>query len=341
LSTDLASAAAFRVLATSASLLARGEDIDAAVGAILAATAEATDAEVAAVFLVEPGGESLQLGAVHGMSDGAAAALEAAVTSDPDHPIARAARDVARSIGRRGTAADGATMTGADLPLVVARDGIDLALGVVTFGWSVERRIDEAEATVLAAAADLIATAMDRARLTSLVHERSEWLERLAQSDPLTGLANLRTFGRVLELEIARAGRQGGDVSVAVFDVDDFTEVNEAAGRNAGDDALRRVAEVLGGSVRLVDTIARTGGDEFAVIAPGSAGATVAQRVIDGVAGATGTDGSAISVSAGVARFPADGTTADELLGAARAALDAARTSGRGRLGAASGGPRR
>ena len=203
-------------------------------------------------------------GAVHGLPDETAVALEAAVNADPDHPIVRAARDVARSIGRAGSAADGPATTGVDLPLVVARDGIDHTLGVATFGWPGERRIDEHEATVLAAAADLIATAMDRARLTSLVHERSEWLERLAQSDPLTGLANLRTFGRVLELELARAGRQGGDVSVAVFDVDDFTAVNEAAGRTAGDDALRRVAEVLGGSVRLVDTIARTGGDEFA-----------------------------------------------------------------------------
>jgi diguanylate cyclase (GGDEF)-like protein len=109
----------------------------------------------------------------------------------------------------------------------------------------------------------------------------------------------------VLELELARAGRQGGEVSVAMFDVDGFAAINETDGRAAGDAVLRRVAEVLGGSVRLVDTIARTGADEFVVVAPGSAGSTVAQRVIDGVAVAATTDGTAASVSAGVAHFPA------------------------------------
>ena len=337
--TPSSSAAALRVLTASSGVLARGDDIDTTVDTILGATALGVGADVAAVFLLDPDRDVLILAAVRGMPEQAWAAFEAEVAADPDHPIARAARDVAPVVGRVGAAPDGATMTGADLPLVVSRDGIDLALGVASFGWSGERPIGDDEAAVLASAADLIATAMDRARLTSLVHERSEWLERLAQSDPLTGLANQRTLGRVLELELARAGRQGGDVSVAVFDVDAFAAVNEAGGRSAGDAVLRRVAEVLGGSVRLVDTIARSGADEFVVVAPGSAGATVAQRVIDGVAAAAAADGSGVSVSAGVAHFPGDGTTAEQLLGAARAALDAARAAGRGRLASTTPAP--
>lgn len=321
-----------RVLAASAGALARGGDIDVTVEAILRAASEATGAPVAAVFLQDPERGALQIASVRGMSEEAAVAFADAVAGDPDHPIARAAGDVSPAIGRVGAGPDGSTMTGADLPLVVARDGIDLSLGVVSFGWPGERRFEEDETTLLMAVADLVATAVDRARLTSLVHERSEWLERLAQSDPLTGLSNLRTLSRVLELELARAGRQGGDVSVAVFDVDGFTAVNAAGGRAAGDAVLRRVAEVLGSSVRLVDTIARSGADEFVVVAPGSAGGIVAQRIIDGVAAAAATDGSDVSVSAGVAHFPADGTTADDLLGAARVALDAARAAGRGRL---------
>ena len=93
--------------------------------------------------------------------------------------------------------------------------------------------------------------AIDRGRLASLVAERSDWYERVAHTDPLTGLANQRTFARVLELELARASRQGSEVSLAIFDVDDFAATNEAAGREAGDDVLRAVASVLAETVRL------------------------------------------------------------------------------------------
>src|SRR4029079_4360391 len=111
--------------------------------------------------------------------------------------------------------------------------------------------------TYLRLLADLAALAVDRARLASTVAERSEWFERLAHTDPLTGLANLRTISRVLELELTRAGRQGGEVSVAIFDVDDFTATNETAGREAGDDVLRSVASVVAGSGRPLHTVAR------------------------------------------------------------------------------------
>ncbi len=72
----------------------------------------------------------------------------------------------------------------------------------------------------------------------------------MAHTDPLTGLANERTVGRILELEIARAGRQGGEVSFAIFDVDDFQATNRESGNDAGDDVLRQVASVLAESVR-------------------------------------------------------------------------------------------
>jgi diguanylate cyclase (GGDEF)-like protein len=146
----------------------------------------------------------------------------------------------------------------------------------------------------------------------------------------LTGLANVRTFSRVLELELARAGRQASEVSVAIFDVDDFAATNDAAGRDAGDDVLRSVASVLAGAVRLVDTVARYGGDEFILVAPGSAGLTVANRVLEGVAELGDSAGRKISVSAGVARFPADGIDAASLIASAQAALERARADGRG-----------
>jgi diguanylate cyclase (GGDEF)-like protein len=116
---------------------------------------------------------------------------------------------------------------------------------------------------------------------------------------------------------------------VAIFDVDGFAETNEAVGREGGDNVLRSVASVLSGAVRLVDTVARFGGDEFVLIAPGSAGMTVARRVLEGIADLPAVEGRTISVSAGVARFPTDGTDAGTLLSAAQAALVKARAEGR------------
>ena len=130
-------------------------------------------------------------------------------------------------------------------------------------------------------------------------------------------------MARVLELEVARAQRQGSEVSVALFDVDGFRDLNAASGSRAGDHVLRQVASVLAESVRLVDTIARTGGDEFVLVAPGPAGVTVARRVMDGIAKLDAVDDYTISVSAAVARFPQDGSDAEALLAAARAALTA------------------
>jgi diguanylate cyclase (GGDEF)-like protein len=178
--------------------------------------------------------------------------------------------------------------------------------------------------------ADVAALVVDRSRLAATAAERSEWFERLAHTDPLTGLANFRTISRVLELELTRAGRQGGEVSVAIFDVDDFTETNETAGREAGDDVLRAVASVVAGSVRLVDTVARYGPDEFLLVAPGSAGAMVAKRILEGIAELPAVGGQRISVTAGVATFPTDGVEADAVVAAARTALDRARADGRG-----------
>jgi diguanylate cyclase (GGDEF)-like protein len=256
--------------------------------------------------------------------------------ADPDHPIAAAARDLVAVFGREGLAPDGMAFVSADLPLVVVREGLDLPLGVVSFGWPAPRTLDASDERILRAGADLLAVAVDRAHLASLIAERSEWFERMAHTDPLTGLANRRTFDRVLELELARAGRQGGEVSIALFDVDAFGQTNASAGHETGDDILRLVAAALAESVRLVDTVARYGGDEFVLIAPGSAGLTVARRVLDAVAALEPVGDHVITVSAGVARFPVDGTSGEELLASAEAALGQARAAAPGTIAAAS-----
>jgi diguanylate cyclase (GGDEF)-like protein len=327
------------LLAEVATPLAHAPDLDSGLDRIVAAASAALGTAVVAVFLQDADRDELQLVTASGLPAGSEESFAAAVAGGL-HPIAEVARSReaawgARSAADRGSLADraaGTELTGGDVPLSVTRGGVDVPVGVVSFAWPADHEITDRERDTAEAIADVIAVAVDRARLATLVAERSEWLERMAHSDPLTGLANARTFDRVLELEVARASRQSSELSVAIFDVDGFARVNEQAGRAAGDDVLRAVASILAESVRLVDTVARVGGDEFVLVAPGSAGTTVAQRVLDGVAALSPVDGIAVSVSAGVARFPVDGASAAELLAAAEAALERAKSSGSGRM---------
>jgi diguanylate cyclase (GGDEF)-like protein len=113
----------------------------------------------------------------------------------------------------------------------------------------------------LSAFADLLGTAIanteDRAALA-----------RQASTDPLTGLANHRTFHERLLLEVRRAKRYGRPLSLAVVDVDNFKHVNDIAGHEAGDRVLAELAERLGSIARAEDVLARIGGDEFAILLP-------------------------------------------------------------------------
>jgi diguanylate cyclase (GGDEF)-like protein len=318
-------------LAAGARAFARGAGLDAALEVLLRGTAAAVGAELAALFVRQEADGALQLVATHGFAPPARASFEEEVSGHPERPIAAAAAG-SRAVIRAGTRPDGARMTGADLPLVVGHDGIEEIIGVLSVGWPGERAIDDGARATLETAADLAALAIDRARLASLAGERADWMARVATADPLTGIANRRTLDRVLELEIERAKRLQGDVSVAVFDIDDFRDLNERAGSAAGDAVLRSVAAVLAEQVRLVDTVARIGGDEFAVVAPGSGGTVVADRLLRAIEALEPAGGGPVTVSAGVARFPVDGTSAGEILAAALGALAAAREAGRGTL---------
>jgi diguanylate cyclase (GGDEF)-like protein len=322
-------------LGASADALARAPSLDSALTTILGSAATSVGAEGGAIFLQDPDRPAPDVAAAFGMDAGQIAAWREGL-GNPAHPVVEAARTRTAAFDRP---ADEGAGVNADLPLVVSRDGVESSVGGMTLAWRSARPVDVGERTFLQAVADLAAVAVERFRLASLITERSEWFERLAHTDPLTGLANQRTLARVLELELARAGRQGGEVSVALFDVDDFVATNEAAGHEAGDDLLRAVAAVVSESVRLVDTVARFGGDEFVLVAPGPAGITVARRVLAGVAALPDVGGRRPSVSAGVARFPADGTTADELIDAAQRALASARDSGTGKLAEATAQP--
>jgi diguanylate cyclase (GGDEF)-like protein len=312
--------------------VARNGDLDTVLAGILSAAAESLAPSMGAIFVQDPDRSGIHLVTAIGMDDEATARLATEV-ADPAHPFTRAATERESTFDREATTTDGTPFVGAYLPLIVSSGGVEVALGSIGFGWPAPRVLDDAERATVSALAGLAAVAIDRARLGSTAAERSEWFERMAHTDPLTGLANERTVGRILELELARAGRQGSEVSLAMFDVDDFRATNRDGGSETGDDVLRRVAAVLAESVRMVDTVGRIGGDEFVLVAPGSAGAVVAQRVLDGIAALPPVGGRVVSVSAGVARFPVDGTDAQSLISAATEGLARAREAGHGSVG--------
>jgi diguanylate cyclase (GGDEF)-like protein len=147
-------------------------------------------------------------------------------------------------------------------------------------------------------------------------------VQQLAISDPLTGLANYRHLIDVLEAEIERSGRTGREFSVLLLDLDGLKSVNDRFGHLVGSQALRRLAEVLRVHSRAVDTPARYGGDEFALVMPETgahAARFVASRIRERLAKQT--EQPNITVSVGVAVYPSSGMTAERLLMAADEAL--------------------
>jgi diguanylate cyclase (GGDEF)-like protein len=326
-SSDAAMNAAIRALAL-------GGDADATLGTLLAAAREMAGAPRAVALLWDGPAEALRVagGVGLGAGDGDAYAETAA---DRTSAIATAAHDRRAVLDGADPVHDGDVLW--TWPIVVAGDGIEEPVGALAVSRPAPATIDPVDAERLAAVADLIGLLVDRARLVANLEERGDWLQRIANSDGLTGLANARTLARVVDLEIARASRQQSELCLAVFDVDGLTRINERAGKAVGDAVLREVAAVIAESVRLVDTVAREGGDEFVLVAPGAKGPGVIRRIVGAIAARPPIGDVTFTVSAGVARFPADGTTEAELIGAARAALLDARRAGPGTVAEAAG----
>ena len=106
-------------------------------------------------------------------------------------------------------------------------------------------------------------------RLEAEVKKRTAQLEKMATTDELTELLNRREIMRLLELEIARADRQGTALSIMMLDLDHFKAINDSYGHQAGDRALKNAAENFKQQLRKTDFIGRIGGEEFAILLPG------------------------------------------------------------------------
>jgi diguanylate cyclase (GGDEF)-like protein len=179
----------------------------------------------------------------------------------------------------------------------------------------------EADVALMSAVGSQLASCLEVAQL----HDS---LKREASHDPLTRLNNRRLFLERLNQEIARADASNESFSVLFLDVDELKRINDTYGHLAGDALLREVSNALMDAVRGEDVVARYGGDEFIVLLPATpapAAASVAQRISEGITRHRFMAGRELlqipGVSLGVATFPYDGKTADELLASADATL--------------------
>ena len=163
-------------------------------------------------------------------------------------------------------------------------------------------------------------------------------LERLATTDPLTGLANRRAFRDRLTLELRRLDRYGGEACLMMMDLDHFKIVNDSYGHDAGDAVLCAVAERVSGQLRETDTFGRLGGEEFAILAAGTPvgqGALVAERLLRSVREVPVLwNGLEISVTTSIGMTPLQGGdgSIDAALARADQALYASKNAGRDRV---------
>lgn len=161
----------------------------------------------------------------------------------------------------------------------------------------------------------------------------AEQVQRAADTDALTGIANRRTFEATLERELSRALRHGEQITLAMFDIDHFKSLNDNYGHQTGDDVLKKVAAALTAACRDFDLPARFGGEEFAVILPSCStkeSLTVAERLRQSIAKTEGPV--EVTASAGVATFPTHAADAHALIKAADEALYESKRAGRDRV---------
>jgi diguanylate cyclase (GGDEF)-like protein len=175
-------------------------------------------------------------------------------------------------------------------------------------------------------------------RLEETVRERTAEIERLSQTDALTGLANRRHFDEMLESEFRRSLRYGHELSLLVVDLDHFKKINDTHGHLGGDAVLRAVGRVLREKVRETDFVGRFGGEEFIVILPES-GPVVALKLAENIRAALESEAVIfedkvipVTASIGISTLRDDIIDSDTLLHEADVALYSSKENGRNRV---------
>ncbi len=159
-------------------------------------------------------------------------------------------------------------------------------------------------------------------------------LEKQALTDALTGIHNRMKFDKILTSEIQRAQRNNSVLSLIIFDIDHFKQVNDTYGHSAGDNVLIRLTRLITSNIRVIDFFARWGGEEFVVLSPGTdldGAIQLAEKLRGKVEGYNFKEPGKITLSFGVTTFH-DGDTDTVLINRADDALYRAKESGRNQV---------
>jgi diguanylate cyclase (GGDEF)-like protein len=202
-------------------------------------------------------------------------------------------------------------------------------LGLLVLDSSETGAFNVQDKQALESVADICATAIQNAHYV-------ERMKQLAYLDGLTGIFNRRFFELRMSEELERARRFGAGMAVIMVDIDHFKRLNDEFGHLIGDEVLRQVSSIFHQQLRKIDVVCRYGGEEFAILLAQTNpvhAVTVAdklrvmveERQFPGVS-------RPVTISAGAASYPDDGTTRDELVKAADAGLYAAKQAGRNRV---------
>jgi diguanylate cyclase (GGDEF)-like protein len=212
----------------------------------------------------------------------------------------------------------------------------DSAIGaLVVQSYDGDIRYNERDQALLQFVSSQVASAVERQRAALARKLQSERIEKLAFFDPLTGLPNRALFLDRVRHAIGSAERGGRNVALLFLDLDRFKEINDSLGHALGDLALQEVARRLQATTRVEETLARLGGDEFVLVAEGAdheAAAMIALRMLRLLIEPIEASGNLLSIggSIGIAIYPADGETADELIRHTDIAMYRAKSSGGG-----------
>jgi diguanylate cyclase (GGDEF)-like protein len=233
---------------------------------------------------------------------------------------------------RMATPASVGTVHALAVPMLGSLPGSPKYLGVLSIARH-RRHFTREEEELLQYLAGQAVVSIENARL-------HETVELQAVTDELTGLANLRALHTILESELDRSRRFGTPLALVMLDLDHFKQINDEHGHQQGDEVLELVADVLREFSRDIDTPARYGGEELAVVLPqtDSEGAEqLAERIREAVDGleVPRVDGEGVlrlQASFGVAAVPESGSDREGLIAAADAALYRAKRAGRNRV---------
>ncbi len=314
-------------LARLGATLSGTHDLDRILAVVLETAMAATRARGGMVLLLSPGRDELVLAVSRGVD--VPAGLRLPVGTGISGQVARTGEPL------RGRTGEGGLRPGPGEPdarsvVAVPFSNGGTVLGVLDLYDRVDADgFDENDLASVRTFATQATVAVDNV----LLHQD---VQRMAVTDGLTGLGNYRHYTQTATREVERAARFGRPMALLLLDLDLFKAVNDTHGHQRGDAVLVELAARVRGEVRDVDTVARYGGEEIAVVLPetGADGAAhAAERICDAVRrrpfGEPGEVPLPITVSIGVAVFPADGATPAALLRAADGALYTAKDSGR------------